>query len=281
MNDKNIINYGKSIRSNKYHTYNFPDSKSLVVCGDIHGDFNMLVYKVCVQYELKDTVVIVAGDCGFGFERKGYYDDIVRRNSKRMNEANNWLVFIRGNHDNPAYFDGCIFAHKRFLAIPDYSIVKTNGHTALCVGGAISVDRSYRISAWKKNQERLQRFGNNIEDNDALTPNYYWKNETATFHNEILESIIKDNTIDLVITHTAPSFCELQEKTGLESWAKSDNTLLSDIDKERAVMDAIYESLKDQPVSHWLYGHFHQSWHSSINGILFKMLDIMELYEIR
>lgn len=27
--------------------------------------------------------------------------------------------------------------------------------------------------------------------------------------------------------------------------------------------------------------HFHQSWHSAIGDILFKMLDIMEFYEIR
>ena len=52
---------------NKYHTYDFPDCKCLVVCGDIRGDFNLLVNKVCVQYQMKDTLVIVAGDCGFGF----------------------------------------------------------------------------------------------------------------------------------------------------------------------------------------------------------------------
>ncbi len=54
---------------NKYHIYDFPDCKCLVICGDIHGDFNLLVNKVCVQYQMKDTLVIVAGDCGFGFER--------------------------------------------------------------------------------------------------------------------------------------------------------------------------------------------------------------------
>ena len=129
---------------NKYHTYDFPDCKCLVICGDIHGDFNLLVNKVCVHYQMKDTLVIVAGDCGFGFERKGYYENIVRRNSKRMNEDNNWLVFIRGNHDNPAYFDGKTFRHKRFTCIPDHSVVKANGHTILCVGGAISVDRHFR-----------------------------------------------------------------------------------------------------------------------------------------
>lgn len=100
------------------------------------------------------TVVIVAGDCGFGFEREGYYDNIVKRNSKRMNKANNWIVFIRGNHDNPAYFDGKTFAHKRFMAVPDYSVIRACGHVVLCVGGAISVDRSYRTEACDHNQRQ-------------------------------------------------------------------------------------------------------------------------------
>ena len=47
--------------------YEFPDVKKIVVCGDIHGDFRELVYKVCVCECMHDTLVIVAGDCGFGF----------------------------------------------------------------------------------------------------------------------------------------------------------------------------------------------------------------------
>ena len=266
---------------NKYHTYDFPDSKCLVDCGDIHGDFNLLVNKICVQYELKDTVVIVAGDCGFGFERKGYYENIVRRNSKRMNEVNNWLVFIRGNHDNPAYFDGQTFVHKRFITIPDYSVVKANDHTILCIGGAISVDRSYRIEAWEQSQKKLHKFGHENNDSDLLTPNYYWSDEAPIFDKDTITQVLAENTIDTVVSHTAPSFCELQSKSGLESWAKIDASLLYDIQQERSTMDAIYNVLKGQPITHWCYGHFHQSWHSPIEGIFFKMLDIMELYEIR
>ena len=56
---------------------------------------------------------------------------------------------------------------------------------------------------------------------------------------------------------------------------------MQDIRLERSVMDEIYNALKDHPITHWCYGHFHQSWHSTIDGIFFKMLDIMELYEIR
>ena len=264
-----------------FQSYGFPESKSLVICGDIHGDFNTLVNKICVENQMKDTVVIVAGDCGFGFEQKGYYDHIVKRNNKRMNDANNWIVFIRGNHDNPAYFDGRTFMHKRFMAIPDYSVVRANHHTVLCIGGAVSVDRIFRMASWQNHLEELHHSRQNSEDHEILAPNCYWKNESPTYLEDILETILLENSIDIVVTHTAPFFCELQSKSGLQLWTKVDSRLLSDIQKERATIDAIYEALKGQPVTHWCYGHFHQSWHSSVEGTLFKMLDIMELFEIR
>lgn len=257
--------------------YTFPSAQYLVVCGDIHGDFNQLVNKVCVQYQLRDTVIVVAGDCGFGFERKGYYDNVVKRNNKRMNESNNWIVFVRGNHDNPAYFDGQAFRHERFMAVPDYSVIKVGGHSALCVGGAISIDRNYRITAWA-NECNLRQ---TPPPNDgALSPNYYWPNEYPVFNLQLLEQVLAHNTIDVVITHSAPSFCNPTSKLQLSSWIVDDD-LYDDVRRERKVMDQLYEKLKGSTITHWCYGHFHQSWHSSIDGVLFKMLDIMELYEIR
>ncbi len=148
----------------------FPEAKNIIVSGDIHGDFNLLVNKLCVQYEMKDTVLIVAGDCGFGFEQKGYYENIVRRNSKRMNDANNWIVFVRGNHDNPAYYDGKVFNHKRFVAVPDYSVLQACGHTILCIGGAISIDRQYRKDSWMRQQSIQHKH----QSNEPLDRNVYW-----------------------------------------------------------------------------------------------------------
>ncbi len=48
-------------------------------------------------------------------------------------------------------------------------------------------------------------------------------------------------------------------------------------------MNSLYETLKEHQlhVTHWCYGHFHQSWHSAIDGTLFIMLDIMEFYELK
>lgn len=46
-------------------TLSFFEAKDIVISGDVHGDFNQLVLKLCVQYQMKDTLLIVAGDCGF------------------------------------------------------------------------------------------------------------------------------------------------------------------------------------------------------------------------
>ena len=51
---------------NGIFSLSFPEVKTIIVSGDIHGDFNQLVFKLCIQYQLTDTLLIVAGDCGFG-----------------------------------------------------------------------------------------------------------------------------------------------------------------------------------------------------------------------
>lgn len=261
------------------YDYNFPKAKSIVVSGDIHGDFNLFVNKVCVQYQIRDALIIVAGDCGFGFENKGYYDNIVKRNAKRMEESNNWIVFVRGNHDNPAYFDGKAFVYERFMAVPDYSVLKACGHNILCVGGATSIDRSYRQESWEPYVQRQRDRG----EDGPFAKNCYWRDEAPFFSQESLNRISESCAIDIVVSHTAPSFCEQQSKDGLCCYAYDDENLLDDVTKERTTMDKILGALKQQkhPLTHWCYGHFHQSWHSDIDGVLYKMLDIMELYEIR
>ena len=51
----------------------------------------------------------------------------------------------------------------------------------------------------------------------------------------------------------------------------NDPLLIEDIQFERKTMDMLLQHLKTDnlPISHWYYGHFHQSWHSAIDGILY------------
>ena len=72
---------------NLFHTYSFPNTKSIVVCGDIHGEFNAVIYKLCIQYQMTDTVLIIAGDCGFGFDKPGYYDTGWRRGGQGRDDG--------------------------------------------------------------------------------------------------------------------------------------------------------------------------------------------------
>ena len=250
----------------------FPEAKSLVVSGDIHGDFKELVYKCCVQYGMTNTVIIVAGDCGFGFEKSGYYENMYNRCRERLAKANNWLLFVRGNHDNPAYFNLQAIKHRRWMTLPDYSVVKACEHTILCVGGATSIDRSYRMIS------KHFRFR---KPDEPFAPNVYWLDEKPEFDRAKLDAI--NDAIDTVITHTAPSFCELSSYQGLENWTMRDEDLLADVKRERKVMDDILGFLraKNHPLRYCYYGHFHQSWHCEIDGVQYNMLDCMELREVR
>lgn len=44
-----------AIQEFKIFLKTFPEAKSIVVSGDIHGEFNELVFKMCEQYQMKDT----------------------------------------------------------------------------------------------------------------------------------------------------------------------------------------------------------------------------------
>lgn len=135
------------------------------------------------------------------------------------------------------------------------------------------------MDAWKGKRKYL---ATGIVTIDDLAKNMYWKNEAPLYEAKKMEVICSQFSIDTVITHTAPSFCELFTKGGLHYWIQNDDTLLDDVEAERTTMDKLRERLvrDHHPVSHWFYGHFHQSWHSSIDGILFRMLDIMEFCSV-
>ena len=249
--------------------FKYLDAKQVIVSGDIHGDFRSLVFKLCIQYGCTDTLLIVAGDCGFGFEKPGYYELVYKDVAARLGKANNWIVFVRGNHDDPAYFSEERIDHTRWRTVPDYSVISAAGNNLLCIGGATSIDRYKRM----KLNVRYH-----IKD-----VSYYWPDEAPVFRPDELESIPDGLMIDTVVTHTAPSFCEQNTHVGLESWAEWDSSLLEDVAVERATMDQIYECIKrhGHPIRKWYYGHFHQSWNGLFDGTQFSMLDIMEFKEVR
>lgn len=261
--------------------------------GDLHGNINTVAYQI-KQYDIHNAVIICCGDVGLGFYKKEYYKQEFNKIKKTLAKYDDYLIFIRGNHDNPKYFDGKIVNDKRIKAVPDYTVLQLcekdeynidyARHTILCIGGATSIDRTQRLT-W--NARRLHEYiihhsgliAENIENIDVWKldiPMTYWVSEQPVYDEEKLDFINQNFLIDTVATHTCPSFCEPQTKDGIRYWMKMDEDLERDIDNERETMDKIYRKLGEKQfiLSNWCYGHYHFHNMSNIDGIRFTLLDM-------
>lgn len=240
-----------------YSNYN-----SLCVCGDIHGEFRTLMFNI-KRLGIENSVIIVAGDCGIGFEKELHYMQLYNKICKTLETTNNLLLLVRGNHDDPTYFDGTKIDFERMKCIPDYSVVVVAERKTLCIGGAVSIDRTQRLETMRADK--------------AKRP-LYWENEAANFNSLAFEELL-DVPIDTVITHTCPSFCYPIAKSGIDSWLLKDATLQNDLDEERKLMDCIHERLiaDNHPLRSWYYAHFHQSNTEFIDNISYSLLNIMDI----
>ena len=100
----------------------------------------------------------------------------------------------------------------------------------------------------------------------------YWEDEFPVYQPKLSEKV------DIICTHTSPTFTFPSFKGDFVlDWAKYDETLLEDLNRERRVFDFIYEDYKDT-VTHWYYGHFHKSNIEKIHNTNFRLLNIGEIY---
>ena len=237
-------------------------SKQLIVCGDLHGEFNLLRF-IIKSNEFKDSVIVIAGDCGFGFEKLAYYMNIYNKMKKLLEERNILVLFVRGNHDDPAYFNNKMINFEYFKTIPDYEVLSfSDGFNVLCVGGATSIDRKWRIH----------------KQEDAIYRKLYWEDESPVYNNGALDTIKANGiNVDMVIAHSSPKFAPLHTKEGIEMFLLDDDLLESDIESERTILTLVYNHLINDghKLKYWIYGHFHQhSRFISIENVKFVMLDI-------
>ena len=212
-----------------------------------------------------NSIIFVAGDCGFGFNKEKYYTDLLEKYNKIMSYNNITIIFVRGNHDDPQYFDGEKINLSNIKAVPDYAIVETKDKNILCVGGAISTDRVWRI----EQEKRINRF------KSTNPKRLYWNNEAPVLDKEKMDEIFKDyDRIDYVISNTAPSFAIPSEHAGLSEWEGKDKDLRADVRNERLTMDRIFEYLRDnnrKPL-YWAYGHFDMSFIEKRSETWFRAL---------
>ena len=256
--------------------------QDVYVIGDVHGKFDLLEDYVKERDFLNNCILIVAGDCGFGFKPLHAYIWHMEILNFTLSLKNIILYFIRGNHDDPSYFSNMKINFSNIKTIPDYSIIEVGNENILCIGGGVSIDRVYRKN---KDNDRKEIY-DSIEPKIDFFPSY-WENELPNYNEEKLHEIHESGIIlNYVITHTSPSFCFKYGIQGLEKWIENDDTLLDDLHKERDIMSNIYDNLVENkhPIKKWIYGHFHKHHEENINSIhfitLFNIEIILDVYHL-
>ena len=227
--------------------------------GDIHGDFKSLLRKI-KDYE--NTCFIICGDIGIGFsdqplkKLKGMINTTIYPFLKKRN---NIIICLRGNHDDPSYFNDDIIDNDRFYLASDYSVINFKTKNILLIGGGLSIDRQRRVIGKS-----------------------YWSDELPKFDKDKLDSILNQYHIDVIASHTTVSFADPTDKGEIVIYfSLFDEKLLEDQIKERSIMDDIYNYIisKQGIFEKWFYGHFHKSYNTTHNSINFIGLDIEEIKE--
>lgn len=234
----------------------FFDKSDIIFCGDVHGKFRELGYNIIERYKIENSVIFVCGDFGMGFHKTNYYQVELHRLSEKIQKNNNILVAIRGNHDDPKWFEE-INAFGQVYLIPDNQIVCVNGYNIIGIGGGISIDR---------------------EQDHRILDKTYWAGENIIVNEDVLSKV---TDIDFVFTHSSPKFCEPLSKIGIQIFLNDDTKLRDDLNKEREDVTRIYDILKvNNKISKWCYGHFHNSYYLNKDGVDFYGLDELELKSV-
>lgn len=213
-----------------------------------------------------NTLIIVSGNCGIGMKSKKYYEDTFAELDKVLAANNSYIFFVRGNNDDPSYFENKAIDFEHVKTLPDYSVVVLKNYNCLCIGGSVSIDKE-----WKLSQEK--QFGTKM----------FWENEAPIFDEKKLDEILNEFNISCVVTSTAPTFVYPGTNSFKRSkWFSNDKTILKEFNKERKTIDKIYEKIMDcehKPYL-WFYGRFKLQQTSKTNDIMFVSLTQYQTMQI-
>lgn len=213
-----------------------------------------------------NSVIIVSGNCGIGSKSMKFYQDRFAKLDKILADNNTFLLFVRGNNDDPSMFANKAIDFEHVKTLPDYSVVQVKSFNCLCIGGSVSIDKE-----WKLSQEKT--FGKK----------FFWEDEAPIFNEEALDEILKNFQIDCVVTSTCPSFAYPSTNAFKRSkWFASSQSVKTNFNNERKILDKIYEKINesDSKPYVWFYGRFKMGHNDKINDILFVSLTSYQFTQV-
>lgn len=247
--------------------FTFKPKSSIWTLGDIHGAFQVIESYLA---DLTDATIIQVGDFGvFNSEDMKRLETL----DEHLAHANCQLLVIRGNHDNPAFFQpNATPQFQNIYFIPDYSLVDfvaegsdTPQVRFLMIGGGISIDRQERLVDYDYFRDE------GVQKPDAI----FWAS---------LQHQCANFPVQYLITHVSPNGLSPHGPgTIIENFAfrLKDATLVQDVAQERAILGEVLEFFtQEEHEIQWIYGHYHRSENSGNRNIWGRMLGINELKRI-
>ena len=206
--------------------------------GDIHGNPNKILNFINNHALSSDDVIVILGDAGLNY----YCDRRDARLKRWLSEPGITIFSIHGNHEErpynrPGYHEsvwrgGTVYVEDKYpnlLFAKDGEIYDLDGHQAIVIGGAYSVDKYYRL-------ERGYNWFPSEQPDNAIKA-------------RVEEQLSRlDWRIDLVLSHTCP-----QKFVPVEAFLPMIDQSTVDHSTEEW-LDTIEGRLTYQ---HWLCGHWH------------------------
>lgn len=234
-----------------------PSNYKLFLLGDYHRHEEMLKEKLkAICADGVPSALVMLGD----------YD---AHSASDIDELRELLItypidyyLLRGNHDCPLYWQdrgiSQLFENPYFHLLNDVDCIKWNDIKFLTVNGAISVDRTcvrYDMGKCWPKEEPVPK--------DAIS--------------RIKLILEKYGSFNTLLTHTGIISGKTIKSVFTESFASTDESLLTDLAEEKKLLQKIQVA---SGVSSHYFGHFHQSWTGEEYDIDCRCLDICELTQL-
>lgn len=223
----------------------------IMLTGDSHGNTRQMEYWIARAAERKISHMIVLGDFGLwpGYEGVRYLDNI----NRAATEAEIKVMAVLGNHDAYNIFEAYKqFAptHHGFFYLRDNLMAtkvanfRLGGKTFRVAGGAVSVDRDWRI-AHEKGLPYTDGFGQKIQTRAMGEQTLWWPQEQLT--DSEIEYVKSFGEADILLTHDASDY------TPWKNRLKPDD----ESTRHRHKIDDLIRAVK--PKMHF-HGHFHTKY---------------------
>lgn len=229
------------------------EKRRLLFLGDIHGKFS-IIEKCIGQYDLKNSDIIQLGDFGIGFNEKS--------EMKILSDLDIYLSYkdiviyvVRGNHDDPKFFNSNITNFNNIKFVADYSVLDIGGKNILFLGGAVSIDRKIRVKGVS-----------------------WFEGEQLPFDIDKINSI---RGVDIVVSHTSYDYSGISLSSNIVNQFKEyDDKLIDDIKLEKENFLKTFDILlKNNDIKYHYFGHYHFSSINVDSNVKHRVLNIGELYE--